>query len=316
MARTRTATGAGVAVAALAASLLTVAAAPAAVAGEACNGRRVIAHRGASQHRPENTLAAFRAADRRGADWIELDLVATRDRHLVARHEPWLSPTTDVEDRGKFVRRRATRVVNGRRITDWFADDLTLRQVRKLHTEERDPRLRRTSATYADKRHIRVPTLHRVVRLAERRGLGLLVETKQEDYLASRGIDLAGMLIAYLKRHRPSVQVWMHSFDSATARRLARELPYPVAQLVTKDSQVKRAGQRKIARYADAIAAPRTLVGRRRTSRAHRLGLQMFTWTFADDRDAHPKRRYRNACRDRIDGVITDSPRTAVRMVG
>nr|MBA2550512.1 hypothetical protein [Nocardioidaceae bacterium] len=77
-----------------------------------------------------------------------------------------------------------------------------------------------------------------------------------------------------------------------------------------------RAGQRDIARYADAIAAPRTLVGRRRTSRAHRLGLQMFTWTFADDRDAHPKRRYRNACRDRIDGVITDSPTTAVRVVG
>jgi glycerophosphoryl diester phosphodiesterase len=221
-----------------------------------------------------------------------------------------------VEHREKFAPRRATRVVNGRRVTDWFADDLTLRQLRRLHAEERDPQLRKTSAAYADKRHIRVPTLRRVVRLAERRGLGMLIETKHEDYLASRGIDLAGMLIAYLKRHRLSVQVWMHSFDSATARRLARELPYPVAQLVTKDSQVKRAGQRDIARYADAIAAPRTLVGRRRTSWAHRLGLQMFTWTFADDRDAHPKRRYRNACRDRIDGVITDSPRTAARMVG
>ncbi|CAN5705480.1 hypothetical protein BH24ACT13_BH24ACT13_14120 [soil metagenome] len=142
------------------------------------------------------------------------------------------------------------------------------------------------------------------------------METKQEDYLASRGIDLAGMLIAYLKRHRPSVQVWMHSFDTDTARRLARRLPHRVAQLVTKDSQVGRKGQRAIASYADGIAAPRGLVGKKRVRRAHRLGMQMFTWTFSDDRDAHPKRRYRNACRDRVDAVITDSPTTAARMVG
>ena len=108
----------------------------------------VIAHRGASGERPEHTLAAYERAIDQGADYIEPDLVATKDLVLVARHENELSGTTDVASREDFEDRRRTKEVDGQRVAGWFAEDFTLAELRRLRAKERLPALRPASARH------------------------------------------------------------------------------------------------------------------------------------------------------------------------
>src|SRR5262252_5208314 len=84
----------------------------------------IIAHRGASGYRPEHTLEAYRLAVEMGADFIEPDLVATKDGVLVARHENEIGHTTDVAVR--FPDRKRTAWVDGRWLVGWFTEDFTL----------------------------------------------------------------------------------------------------------------------------------------------------------------------------------------------
>ena len=100
----------------------------------------VVAHRGASGHRPEHTLDAYRTAIRMGVDDIELDLVITRDGVLVARHESEISRTTDVADHPGLAHLRTTRTIDGVELTGWFVEDLTLAQLKTLAARERMPR--------------------------------------------------------------------------------------------------------------------------------------------------------------------------------
>src|ERR687894_165314 len=97
----------------------------------------VIAHRGASGYLPEHTLAAYELGARLGADYIEPDLVATKDGHLVARHENEISGSTDVADRPEFASRRTTKTIDGAAWDGWFAEDFTLEEIRTLRARER-----------------------------------------------------------------------------------------------------------------------------------------------------------------------------------
>ena len=102
----------------------------------------VIGHRGASGYRPEHTLASYALAIRQGADYIEPDLVSTKDGVLVARHENEISGTTDVADHPEFADRRATKVIDGREVTGWFTEDFTLAELKTLRAKERLPEVR------------------------------------------------------------------------------------------------------------------------------------------------------------------------------
>ena len=99
----------------------------------------VIAHRGASGHRPEHTLAAYELGARQGADYIEPDLVSTGDGHLVARHENEISGTTDVAERPEFADRRTTKAIDGTSMDGWFVEDFTLAELKTLRARERIP---------------------------------------------------------------------------------------------------------------------------------------------------------------------------------
>ncbi|MEO0642424.1 MAG: glycerophosphodiester phosphodiesterase family protein, partial [Pseudomonadota bacterium] len=117
--------------------------------GAQANGRPlIIAHRGASGERPEHTLAAYERAIDQGADYIEPDLVVTKDLQLVARHENELSGTTDIANREEFEDRRRTKNVEGQRVAGWFSEDFTLAELRTLRARERVPGSRPGSATY------------------------------------------------------------------------------------------------------------------------------------------------------------------------
>jgi len=156
----------------------------------------VIAHRGASGYLPEHTLAAYALAIEQGADFIEPDLVPTREGALIARHENELSDSTDVAARAEFAHRRTTKLVDGVARSGWFSEDFTLEEVRSLRARERIPAVRPANAVQ-DGRH-GIPTLDEIVALARAapRAVGIYPETKHPSYFAREGRRIDGAPIA------------------------------------------------------------------------------------------------------------------------
>jgi len=155
----------------------------------------VIAHRGASGYRPEHTLEAYRLAIRMGADFIEPDLVATRDGVLVARHENEISGTTDVAAHPEFAARRTTKTVDGVALTGWFTEDFTLAELKTLRARERIPEIRPRNKRYDGQ--FQIPTFAEVLQLAKResrhgRAIGVIPETKHPTYFLQEGRRLDG----------------------------------------------------------------------------------------------------------------------------
>lgn len=207
-------------------------------------GPIVIAHRGASGERPEHTLAAYALAIEQGADFIEADLVPTRDGHLVARHENELSGTTDVARRPEFAARRTTKTIDGREVTGWFSEDFTLAEIGTLRAIERIPEVRPSNRTH-DGRYA-IPTLEEIIALvrqadADGRRVGLYLETKHPTWFAHEGQRLDGTPIA-LDTSRRLVEIlvaegftdparlYLQSFEVANLVSLAREI-LPAAEL-------------------------------------------------------------------------------------
>jgi len=185
----------------------------------------VIGHRGAPGYRPEHTLASYRLAIDMGADYIEPDLVSTKDGVLVARHENEISGTTDVADRPEFADRRTTKTIERKQVTGWFTEDFTLDELKTLRAKERLPQVRPGNSRYDGK--FEVPTFEEVLDLAaqesKRRGVtfGDYPETKHPSYFDSIGLSLDEPLAAALRRHhpdRPDAPVFVQSFEEGISR--------------------------------------------------------------------------------------------------
>ncbi|NYI95999.1 glycerophosphoryl diester phosphodiesterase [Streptomonospora nanhaiensis] len=221
----------------------------------------VIAHRGASAYRPEHTLAAYRLAVRQRADVIEPDLVPTSDGHLIARHENELGGTTDVDERPEFADRRTTKVIDGVRVTGWFAEDFTLAEIKTLRAEERIPDIRPRNTRY-DGRY-EIPTFEEVLEVWEQgrrrnRDLLLIPELKHGGYFDSIGLDTEAMLAATLRergldgRRSPVI---VQSFEPGSAREVDRLVDVRVVQLISgAQRELTTPGALdEVAEYADAI---------------------------------------------------------------
>ncbi len=170
----------------------------------------VIGHRGASGSRPEHTLEAYKLAIALGADFIEPDLVATKDGVLIARHENALAilnadgtlnasdTSTDIYQRPEFADRLTTKVIDGRTIRGWFSEDLTLAEIKTLNAIERLPDLR---GTEYNNDGLKVPTLAEVIDLVQQveketgRKIGIYPETKHPTYFATEGKRIDGSSI-------------------------------------------------------------------------------------------------------------------------
>lgn len=179
----------------------------------------VIAHRGASGYRPEHTEAAYRLAVAQGADYIEADLVKTRDGVLVSRHENEIGLTTDVADRPEFADRRVTRIIDGETFEGWFVEDFTLAELKTLGARERNPQQRTASAVHDGDQP--VLSLSEIIIIAreegERRGrpVGLYIELKNPGYHASIGLPMEQTLVDALKAaglNRADAPVIIQSF--------------------------------------------------------------------------------------------------------
>ncbi|RNL65459.1 glycerophosphodiester phosphodiesterase [Nocardioides marmoriginsengisoli] len=244
----------------------------------------VIAHRGASGHRPEHTLAAYELGYRLGANSIELDVVATRDGELVCRHDLELSRTTDVADRPEFAHLRRTLEVEGELLTGWFVHDFTLVELRELRTRERWGRKRQASATYDGRWTI--PTLAEVLDLRDQESartgsrLGVHVELKSPQHLRAEGLWLADLV-----RDRVGEDLTWLSFDTETLRDLGAARSYRIFDKTPSPKELSR-----VAEYAVGVAVrrkavlPRDIGGRvteptKLVEKAHKRGLSVLVWT-------------------------------------
>ena len=281
-------------------------------------GRRplVVAHRGASGYRPEHTLAAYALAIEQGADYIEPDLVSTKDGVLVAQHESEIGRTTDVADRDEFADRRTTKVIDGTEQLGWFTEDFTLAELKTLRTRERLPQVRPGNRQF-DGRY-EIATLDEVLDLAagaRTRGgerVGVYPETKNPTYFRSIGLPLEEQLVGSLQRHGfdEEAPVFVQSFETSNLKELAASTDYRLIQLFervgapydlvsTGDSRsyadlATEEGLREISSYAFGVGLPKPLIISRDgagsllgstgvTDTAHRLGLEVHGFTFRQE---------------------------------
>jgi glycerophosphoryl diester phosphodiesterase len=276
----------------------------------------VYAHRGASALLPEHTLASYAQAIADGADYIEPDLVMSRDGVLVARHENEIGSTTDVAARPEFASRRTRKRIDGEQVDGWFTEDFTLAELKTLYVRERLPDLRGT----AFDGQFRIATLEEiiafVVKQAARadRGIGLVPEIKHGSYFRGIGLPMEEKLLAALRAdsYTNVAPVLIQSFETANLRQLRAELGrgsnIRLLQLLgTADARPADialaggswtyaqmstpTGLREIATYADAIGVERRVLlpwdaqgqlaaPTELITDAHAAGLQVVAYSF------------------------------------
>ena len=278
----------------------------------------IIAHRGASGYRPEHTLAAYELGARMGADFVEPDLVSTKDGVLVARHENEISGTTDVSERSEYADRKTTKSIDGVALTGWFTEDFTLRELKGLRAKERIPQIRPRNTLY-DGRY-EVPTFQEVISLTRRlsrelgRPIGIYPETKHPTYFQSIGLPLEAPLVAALERNRlnrRTAKVFVQSFETANLKALDPQLAVPLVQLLDAPNSVPfdvraaggtttyaqiatRAGLERVGRYAAGVGPPKTYIVPRDAAGnsleptsfvddAHDAGLLVHPYTFRNE---------------------------------
>jgi glycerophosphoryl diester phosphodiesterase len=265
----------------------------------------VIAHRGASGERPEHTLAAYERAIDAGADFIEFDLVTTKDLVLIARHETELSDTTDVAARTEFTDRKRTKNIEGRMITGWFVEDFTLAEIRTLRAKERLPAIRPANTRFDGL--YQVPTFEEIVALAKAkeaetgRLVGLYPELKHPTMLMEQaGIDMVDLLTSALRKtglDAAADRVFVQVFEVAPLQRLNRLVEVPLILLISAEGgpydekdlrwsdMMTPTGLAEIAIYADGIgphmghvlASDGTATAL--VADAHAAGLKVHPWT-------------------------------------
>lgn len=268
----------------------------------------IIAHRGASGERPEHTLASYELAIEQGADYIEPDLVLTRDGVLVARHENEISETTDVAAHGEFADRRTSKRIDGKEVRGWFTEDFTLAELKTLRAKERIPGLRGTAYDGM----FEVPTFEEILALLARinkgrsHPVGVYPETKHPSYFASIGLPHEGPLLAQLERYGyrgRGAPIFIQSFEIGNLKALRAKSELPLIQLVdgaggpaddpaaTYAEMISPAGLKAIATYADGIGPAKTMIIPRSVlgtlgeatslvHDAHAAGLKVHPWTF------------------------------------
>jgi glycerophosphoryl diester phosphodiesterase len=307
----------------------------------------VIAHRGASGHRPEHTSLAYRLAWRQGADSVETDVVSTRDGVLVCRHDLDLSRTTDVADRPDLAARRRTLRLGGKVRHGWWVHDFDLAELRTLRARERWPEKRPLSARYDGQ--VGVVTLEELLAMREEesgragRPLGVHVEVKHAGFLASQGLPVHEPLAELLRTRglaSAGAPAAVMSFEPGVLRRLRERVDTRALRLFDKRMPVRRRTLAQVREYAEGVglhkhlALPRTDAGRvagpgKALTKSVEAGLDVLVWTLRNE-NRHLPAELRVGRRGRVhgdaatevswfldlgvDGVITDFPDVAVRV--
>jgi glycerophosphoryl diester phosphodiesterase len=272
----------------------------------------VIAHRGASGLRPEHTPMAYRLAIAQGADFIEPDLVITKDGHLVARHENEIGGTTDIADKAEFASRKTTKVIDGELIEGWFTEDFTLAELKTLRARERLPQLRPGNTRYDGREAI--PTFGEVVAIAAAAGVGIYPEMKHPKYFASAGLPFEQRMADALKTHGlddRDARVFVQCFEIAPLKAIRGLTRARLVQLIDSEGSpadapdltyagmVTAEGLKAVGGYADGVGphwsyvvpsdGDKLLPATDFMKNAHAAGLQAHPWTVRAENYFLPK---------------------------
>lgn len=313
----------------------------------------IIAHRGASGFRPEHTLAAYELAINLGANYIEPDLVSTKDGILIARHENEISTTTNVAEYPEFANRLTTKLIDGKSITGWFTEDFTLAEIKTLKAKERLPfRNQSFNGMFS------IPAFQEIIDLVKvksreiGRSIGIYPETKHPTYFASLGLPLEETLIATLHNNgykSATDPIFIQSFETGNLQKLSQLTDLPLIQLLENSGQpfdltikgdrrsypdlTKPQELAKIAEYAAGIGpnkqmiipvnnqgkllSPTSLI-----ADAHAVGLLVHPYTFRNETqylspDYHhnPELEYEQFFHLGVDGIFTDFTDTALTVI-
>ncbi|WP_333586042.1 glycerophosphodiester phosphodiesterase family protein [Phenylobacterium sp.] len=304
----------------------------------------VIAHRGASGERPEHTELAYQRAIDQGADFIEPDLVMTRDGALVARHENEISETTDVAARPEFAARRTRKVIDGRPVEGWFTEDFTLAELKTLRARERLPHLRPLSAAFDGQAVI--PTFEEVVALARResartgRTIGVYPEMKHPTFFAGLGLPMVETLAQAVRAaglDRRDAPIFVQCFEPEPLRQFRARADAPTVMLAGAGA-LSPERLVELARFADGLGPELSLVldladpdlrPRPLIAQAHAAGMKVHPWTVRSENNFLPPTLRRGEApaehgdsatllralyQAGVDGVFTDFPELAVQV--
>jgi glycerophosphoryl diester phosphodiesterase len=300
----------------------TAAAAPGSSSDQHASAPLVLGHRGAAGHRPEHTTGGYDLAVAMGADYIEPDLVPTKDGVLVDRHEPEISQTTDVASHPEFADRKATKVIDSVTTTGWFTTDFTLAELKTLHAIERLPAIRQHN-TLSDGLW-QVPTLQddidqaRELSLKYHRHVNLVPEIKHSTYFSSIGLPMEQRVLDVLRRNGldnsgsgviiQSFEVgnlqWLHEHTNVPLMQLTSATGAPADIVASHDPRtyadlVTPLGLRGVAQYATYLGPDKNQIVPRDASNhlmaptslvadAHRAGLLITPYTFRNENNFLP----------------------------
>lgn len=287
----------------------------------------IIGHRGASALRPEHTLAAYQKAIDDGADFIEPDLVATKDGYLVARHENEIGETTNVSELPQFADRKTTKVIDGVPLTGWFTEDFHLNELNQLKARERIPQIRPNNVQYNDLYNI--PTLEQIIELANQhyqktgKIIGLYIETKHPTYFQQQNLALENSLLMSLAKHKYTREippVYLQSFEISNLKAMREQLDqlnsikqikiiqlYGGKSTQPADAAMQKltinygdmatvAGLKEVAKYADGVGPSKTYILPNTQAAtvtsfvkdAHAVGLKVHPYTLRPENEFLP----------------------------
>lgn len=200
----------------------------------------IIGHRGAPGYMPEHTIGSYETAIRLGADFIEPDVVATKDGHLVVRHDPVLADSTDILAHPEFASRKRTIKFQGFEITDFFVCDFTLAEIKTLRAKQVMPQ-----RDHSHDGQYEILTLQEMLDVAQQGGkragrvVGVYPEIKLPSFHQSVGLPIEDKLLEVLKKAGytgAASPVYIQSFETANLKYLKTKTDIRLMQLVGGDT--------------------------------------------------------------------------------
>ncbi|XP_035430061.2 uncharacterized protein LOC118262640 [Spodoptera frugiperda] len=290
----------------------------------------LIAHRGASGYVPEHTLGAYALAASMGSDYLEPDVVMTKDGHIIARHDNELGLTTNVAEHPEFASRYRTQMVDGRQVSGWFTEDFTLAEIKTLRAIERIPEIR-PGNTRMDGA-FDVPTMQEIIDLTKglevslNRRIGIYPEIKHGTHFQRLGLAMERPLVDLLHKNgytRPESLIYIQSFEVSNLKELKNMTDLRLIQLFAGNSALPPfdqyvqgtgltyaqmatpEGLREIATYAYAVGPDKGYIIPRNADQtlgtptsfvqdAHAAGLKVHPYTFRSENVYLPA-EYRSA---------------------